>query len=94
MSKIESIEPSIRPRPAEPPGPTGAGDRPADVNGTSDVDEVFAASILAGKVDEMPAVRADLVERVKAEIAAGEYETDERLEATVNKLLEDLLPES
>ncbi len=45
----------------------------------------------AQKACQLPAVREDLVRRVKAEIAAGTYETPERLEMTVQRLMEDLL---
>ena len=38
-------------------------------------------------------IRDDLVRRVKAEIAAGEYETPQRLEITVNRLTEVLVPD-
>jgi len=93
MPKIDSIQPPIPPRAVDRPGTVGPGERPADPGGPPDVDEVFAATILAVKVQEMPEVRADLVERVKAEIAAGEYETAERIAAAVNRLLEEMIPE-
>ncbi len=35
-----------------------------------------------------PPIRTDLVERVKAEIAAGEYDTPERFEAALMAMLE------
>ncbi|MGB2820563.1 MAG: flagellar biosynthesis anti-sigma factor FlgM [Phycisphaerae bacterium] len=61
--------------------------------GVSDVVEISAAAELAAKIQEIPDVRADLVARVKQEIEAGTYETPERIEAAVDKLLDDLLPE-
>ncbi len=42
------------------------------------------------KAREMPEVRRDLVDRVRAEIDAGQYETPEKLDAAVDRLLEDL----
>lgn len=42
------------------------------------------------RAKQLPPVRRDLVDRVKAEIAAGTYETPERLDATVDALLADL----
>jgi len=42
------------------------------------------------KIRELPDVRKDLVARVKAEIAAGTYETPEKLDAAIERLLEDL----
>ena len=40
--------------------------------------------------DRKTVIRHELVERVKAEIAAGEYETPERLEIAINRLTEEL----
>jgi hypothetical protein len=37
-----------------------------------------------------PAFRADLVARVRREIAEGRYETPEKLDAALARLLEDL----
>lgn len=37
-----------------------------------------------------PEIRWDLVQRVKAEIAAGTFETPERIEQTVQRLAEEL----
>ena len=37
-----------------------------------------------------PDIRADLVRRVRREIAAGTYETPEKLDAALDRLLEDL----
>ena len=42
------------------------------------------------KVRNLPEVRQDLVERVKAEIAAGAYETPEKLQIAAERMLEDL----
>lgn len=39
-----------------------------------------------------PEVRWGLVARVKAEIAAGTYETEERLAASMDRLMEELFP--
>ncbi len=42
------------------------------------------------KARKLPAVRRELVERVKAEIADGAYETPEKLQIAAERLLEDL----
>lgn len=42
------------------------------------------------RAKQLPPVRRELVERIKAEIAAGTYETPERLEAAIERLLEDI----
>lgn len=45
---------------------------------------------LLSKLRGLPDVRQDVVDRVKDEIDAGHYETEQRLNATVDALLEDL----
>ncbi len=57
---------------------------------TGDVVEISTAARLAAKISEVPEVRWDLVEKVKSEIEAGTYETPERLEIAVNRIMEDL----
>ena len=42
------------------------------------------------KVRQLPAVREDLVQRIKAEIAAGKYETPEKLDVAAKRLLKDV----
>ena len=42
------------------------------------------------RLNELPDVREGLVERIKAEIAAGTYESDEKIDAAIEKLYEDL----
>jgi hypothetical protein len=45
------------------------------------------------RVRRMPIVREDLIRKVRAEIAAGKYETPQKLDIAVRRLLEDLLGE-
>ena len=42
------------------------------------------------KARGLPEVRTDLVERVKAEIAAGTYETPEKIQIAAERLLEEI----
>lgn len=53
---------------------------------------ISTAAKLALKLREIPDVRTGLVAAVKAEIVAGTYETPERLEIAIDRLLEDLFP--
>ena len=39
---------------------------------------------------DLPEVRTDLVRRIRAEIEAGTYETEERLNVAVERMLKDL----
>jgi len=65
------------------------------VCGTSDeiydAAEISTAARLARKIQDLPEIRADLVQRVKEEIAAGNYETPERVEVAVQRLMDELL---
>ena len=56
-----------------------------------------AAQAPADRIDEwieqarrLPRVRMDLIRRVRAEIEAGTYETPERIDAAIDRLLDEL----
>jgi anti-sigma28 factor (negative regulator of flagellin synthesis) len=55
----------------------------------SDSVEFSRTAQLLSKLAELPDVRQGLIDRVKGEIAAGTYETPEKIEAAVNGLLGD-----
>ena len=92
MSLVTNIAPAgpvrIEPlaRPAERPEPAGTATLPTPID-TVDLSE------RARLLDSLRAggdVRHDLVERVKSEIDAGTYLTDERLDKALDALLDDL----
>ncbi|GAB4193342.1 MAG: hypothetical protein Kow00105_07510 [Phycisphaeraceae bacterium] len=45
---------------------------------------------LLSKLRELPDVRQDLVDQVRAAIADGSYETEDKVDAAIENLLEDL----
>ena len=45
---------------------------------------------LLDKVHELPDIRSDLVARIRAEIAAGTYETEEKLQVALERLLDEI----
>lgn len=92
MNNIHGIQPPVAPQPIEPTDAIARNQQITESLKISDTVEISAAAKLAAKVQEIPDVRVDLVERVKAEIAAGAYETPERLEIAVEKLMEELFP--
>lgn len=55
-------------------------------------DEVQISELgqLLGKVHELPDIRADLVAKIRAEIAAGTYETEEKLKIAIDRLLDEI----
>jgi negative regulator of flagellin synthesis FlgM len=91
MTNVNGVHPSWAAQPVEPTSPVVPSAPPAAAGGVSDVVEISTAAALAAKVHEIPDVRADLVARVKQEIKAGTYETPEKIDTAVERLLEDLL---
>ena len=91
MTNVNGIPPSWAPRPIEPANPTTPNAPPAAASNVSDVVEISTAAALAAKIQQIPDVRADLVARVKEEIKAGNYETPEKIDIAVERLLDDLL---
>lgn len=74
--------------------PNGRVERPAaspteTARGSDQIDFSDTAKILS-RLADLPDVRQDLVNRVRAEIAAGTYETPEKIDAAVEGLADDL----
>lgn len=54
--------------------------------------ELPSVAELAAAIRKLPEVRRDLIEQVKAELAAGTYETSERIDIAVERLMAELYP--
>jgi negative regulator of flagellin synthesis FlgM len=52
--------------------------------------ELSDRALWLSKLRETPSVRQDVVDRVRGPIARGTYETNDRIEGAIDKLLEDL----
>jgi hypothetical protein len=52
--------------------------------------EVSRRAQLLSRLRELPAVRADLVAKVRTALAIGAYESPDKLDETINRLLNDL----
>ena len=65
----------------------------AEASGAGEAIEISEARKLVAKIHDTSLTRMDIVERVKGQIAAGTYETPERIEATVDSLVEEFFPE-
>ena len=91
MINVNGVQPAGGAGAIEPVGRAISANPAAPSQGVSDVVEISLAARLTAKLQETPAIRADLVERVKAEIASGAYETPERIQIAVERLLKDLL---
>lgn len=55
-----------------------------------DTVDISAEADLASRINDIPDIRADRVADIRAEIAAGAYETDERLDVAVGRLLDEI----
>ena len=93
MMNVDGIQPVSAPKAVQPTEAIVTNQGQTRLGEISDVVEISTAAILAAKIHEIPEVRADLVARVKEQIAAGAYETEQRLEVTVDRIMEELFPE-
>lgn len=57
---------------------------------TSDTVEISQQARIAAKLASLPEVRTDLVAQVKAEIEAGTYDTQEKLDIAISRMLNEL----
>jgi negative regulator of flagellin synthesis FlgM len=90
MNEVNSIQPTVQANAVEPAGIVNDNAQVADTRATADVVEISNAAKLSARIDQIPEVRAELVERVRAEIAAGTYETPEKIDIAAAKLLDEL----
>ena len=56
----------------------------------SDEVEISTAARLIDAVHALPEVRSDRVSAIREEIAAGTYDTDEKLDIALNRLLDEI----
>lgn len=63
---------------------------PSNTAAPSDQLDISAAALEAIEAQETGEIRADLVARVRNEIASGTYETAEKLDAALDKLLDEI----
>ena len=92
MNSITNIQPPIGPAAVEPTAGIIKGAAAPEPMGIADTVEISAVARLAAKVKELPEVRTELVQRVRTELAAGTYETNQRIDIAVNRLMEELFP--
>lgn len=88
---VDGIGPSIPPKAVEPAAQVGNIAPKPEAAKAADVVEISDIAKLAAKVQELPEVRTELVEQIRGEIAAGTYDTPERVDAAVERLMDDLL---
>ena len=90
---MSDISPISRPQPSALNGHSRGGKVESTTTPAargSDSVEFSSQARLLSKLKELPDVREGLVNSVRSQIDAGQYETDERLDAAINGLIEDL----
>lgn len=87
---VNGVNPPIPPQSVEPVTTVVRDGGSAALPPTGDVVEISSIAKLAAQVHNIPEVRADMVARVRAEIETGTYETQERIDLTVDRLMEEL----
>lgn len=90
---MTELNPISRPAVPAPPGQSQGG-RPEQGSVTNaradDTVELSPQARQASETEGGQQVRADVVARVRAEIAAGTYDTSDKIDALLANLLEDL----
>lgn len=89
MTNINGVQPAAV-TPVQPVSQAQGSTAAAAPQAVGDTIEISNVARLAAQVHELPDVRTDLVQRVKAEIAAGTYETSDRLDVALERLMEEL----
>ncbi len=90
MVNVNGVQPPTAPKVIEPAGAVRPQSQVVETHNVSDTVEISTVAKLAAKVQQLPEVRTELVQRVKAEIEAGTYETPEKIEITVDRLMDEL----
>jgi negative regulator of flagellin synthesis FlgM len=65
-----------------------AGNKPA---AAADQLDISAEASLVSQARDVPDIRADRVAQIQAQIEAGEYETDAKLDVALERLLDELV---
>jgi len=94
IHQVNGVHGAAAAKPVEPAGVVPPSATPTPPPAIADVVEISQVAKLAALVQQIPDIRVELIRRVKAEIAAGVYETPERLEIALDKLMDDLLAET
>jgi negative regulator of flagellin synthesis FlgM len=79
-------------QPIGPPHGTRVS-RPAVQPGAASIQDelqISDAALLADQVRQVPEIRQDRVDAIRAKIAAGTYETQEKLDIAVERLLDEI----
>ena len=85
VNGVPSVDPNLRLR-----GPASAGTPTRAPVETGDSVEISEVAQLMGKLRSLPEIREDVVNQLRHQIESGTYETPQRIERTVEILLDEL----
>lgn len=80
---------------AQPIGPphTSRASKPAEANPGAPINDelqISDAARLMEQVNQVPEIRQDKVDAIRAEIERGTYETDKKLDIALDRLLDEI----
>ena len=87
VQRPSSVQRSVPTGPAKSVRPTES----TPVSVPKDAVEISSAGQLLDKLSKSPEVRAERLAQIKADIASGKYDTDEKLEAAMMNLLQSMM---
>lgn len=81
------------PQPVNAPHRVAGAEKAASVNQASQADQldISPQASLVSRVKELPDIREDRVSEIRKQIEAGAYETDEKLDIALDRLLDELV---
>ena len=91
--EIHGIQPVNGPQGVQPSNPTTASDQvqaPDQLEISQEAEMASQAAELIEHIQQLPDIRADRVDEIRAAIEAGTYETEERLDIAVDRLLDEI----
>ncbi|MBI1901357.1 MAG: flagellar biosynthesis anti-sigma factor FlgM [Planctomycetia bacterium] len=86
----QPLTPPHAPAPALAPAAQPAAQAPSAPARQPDELALSDVGQLVARVQEMPEIRAEKVAEIRAQLAAGAYDVDGKLETALNRLLDEL----
>lgn len=76
----------------EPVQPSSPADQTSQAGGVGGSDEVTISeeARLLARVNDIPDIRQDVVDQIRTEIADGTYETEDKLDTAISRLLDEI----
>ena len=79
-------------QPVNSPNAARSAEQATQANQANSADEVSISqqADFLSRIDDIPDIRQERVDQIRAEIADGTYETDEKLDIAVSRLLDEI----